>query len=102
MLPGLGIGGIAIALAAQKTLENLLGGITLVMDNAIYMGDDCVISGRYVTVRNIGLRSTAATTREGTDIWFPNGMLLQSSIENLLRRNRFLIFTNLLLSCQCS
>src|SRR4029077_7588197 len=102
MLAGLGIGGIAIALAAQKTLENLLGGITLVMDNAIYIGDDCVISGRYVTVRNIGLRSTAATTREGTDIWFPNGVLVQGSIENLSRRNKFLIFTNLSFSGQCS
>ncbi len=102
MLAGLGIGGIAIALAAQKTLENLLGGITLVMDNAIYIGDDCVISGRYVTIRNVGLRSTAATTREGTDIWFPNGMLVQSSIENLSRRNKFLIFTTLSLSRECS
>lgn len=102
MLAGLGIGGIAIALAAQKTLENLLGGITLVMDNAIYIGDDCFISGRYVTIRNVGLRSTAATTREGTDIWFPNGMLVQSSIENLSRRSKFLIFTTLSLSSQCS
>ena len=102
MLAGLGIGGIAIALAAQKTLENLLGGITLVMDNAIYIGDDCIISGRNVTIRNIGLRSTAATTREGTDIRFPNGMLVQSSIENLSRRNKFLILTSLAFSRECS
>lgn len=102
VLAGLGIGGIAIALAAQKTLENLLGGITLVTDNAIYIGDDCIISGRYVTVRNIGLRSTSATTREGTDIWFPNGVLVQNNIENLSRRNKFLIFTTLPLSSQCS
>jgi MscS family membrane protein len=102
VLAGLGIGGIAIALAAQKTLENLLGGITLVTDNAIYIGDDCIISGRYVTVRNIGLRSTSATTREGTDIWFPNGVLVQSNIENLSRRSKFLIFTTLSLSSQCS
>ena len=102
MLAGLGIGGIAVALAAQKTLENLLGGITLVMDNTLFIGDDCLISGRYVTIQNVGLRSTAAMTREGTDISFPNGMLVQNSIENLSRRNRFLILTTLGLSSRCS
>jgi small-conductance mechanosensitive channel len=65
-------------LAAQETLENLLGGITLVMDNTLFIGDDCLISGRYVTIQNVGLRSTAAMTREGTDISFPNGMLVQN------------------------
>jgi MscS family membrane protein len=61
-----------------------------------------LISGRYVTIQNVGLRSTAAMTREGTDISFPNGMLVQNSIENLSRRNRFLILTTLGLSSRCS
>jgi MscS family membrane protein len=102
MLAGLGIGGIAVALAAQKTLENLIGGITLLMDKAVYVGDDCLISGRYVTVCNIGLRSVRAHTREGTDITFPNGLLAQSSIENLSHRRRFLIMTTLSLSAEIS
>jgi len=102
MLAGLGIGGIAVALAAQKTLENLIGGITLLMDKAVYVGDDCLISGRHVTVCNVGLRSVRAHTREGTDISFPNGLLVQSSIENLSHRSRFLIMTTLSLSAESS
>jgi len=102
MLAGLGIGGIALALAAQKTLENLIGGITLVMDETASVGDDCVISGRQVTVQEIGLRSIHVTTREGTEIAYPNGMLSQASIENLSRRTRFLIWTQLYLSYDCS
>ncbi|HTT18648.1 MAG TPA: mechanosensitive ion channel domain-containing protein, partial [Candidatus Sulfotelmatobacter sp.] len=102
MLAGLGIGGIAVALAAQKTLENLLGGITLVMDKAMYVGDDCLIAGRYVNIRDIGLRSVVAVTREGTEIFFPNGMLIQNNIENLSRRRKFLILTTLSLSTESS
>jgi len=102
MLAGLGIGGIALALAAQKTLENLIGGITLVMDETANVGDDCIISGRQVTVQEIGLRSIHVVTREGTEIAYPNGMLSQASIENLSRRTRFLIWTQLYLSYDCS
>jgi MscS family membrane protein len=102
MLAGLGIGGIALALAAQKTLENLIGGITLVMDEAASVGDDCVISGRPVTVQEIGLRSIRVVTQEGTEISYPNGMLSQASIENVSRRKTFLISTSILLSYECS
>jgi MscS family membrane protein len=102
MLAGLGIGGIALALAAQKTLENLIGGITLVMDKAASVGDDCVISGRPVTVQEIGLRSIRVVTQEGTEISYPNGMLSQASIENVSRRKTFLISTSILLSYECS
>jgi MscS family membrane protein len=102
MLAGLGIGGIALALAAQKTLENLIGGITLVMDETASVGDDCVISGRPVTVQEIGLRSIRVVTQEGTEISYPNGMLSQASIENVSRRKTFLISTSILLSYECS
>jgi MscS family membrane protein len=91
ILAGVGIGGIALALAAQKTLENLFGGITLIMDKVFAVGDDCVILDRQVTIRDIGLRSITMSTREGTEISFPNGMLSQNSIENLSRRTKFLI-----------
>ena len=102
MLAGLGIGGIALALAAQKTLENLIGGVTLVMDKAASVGDICIISNRTVTVREIGLRSILATTLEGSEITFPNGMLAQANIENLSRQSRFLIAATLSLSHECS
>jgi MscS family membrane protein len=101
MLAGLGIGGIALALAAQKTLENLIGGITLVMDEAASVGDECVISGRTVTVEEIGLRSIRVVTQEGTEISYPNGMLSQASIENVSRRKTFLISTSISLSYEC-
>jgi MscS family membrane protein len=56
-LAGLGIGGLAIALAAQKSLENLLGGVSLLMDKAVHVGDFCRIGDRVGTVEDIGLRS---------------------------------------------
>jgi len=102
MLAGLGIGGIALALAAQKSLEGILGGITLVMDKTASVGDECVISGRNVTVKEIGLRSLRVTTREGTEMSFPNGLLAQSIIENVSRRSKFLISAPLHLSYECS
>jgi MscS family membrane protein len=102
LLTGLGIGGIALALAAQRTLENLIGGITLVMDEVASVGDDCVIAGRAVTVQGIGLRSFRVVTQEGTEIDYPNGMLAQTSIENVSRRTRCLISTPVFLSYECS
>jgi MscS family membrane protein len=102
MLAGLGIGGIALALAAQKTLENLIGGITLVMDETASVGDDCIIFGRVVTIKEIGLRSIRVVTREGTEITYPNGVLSQTNIEDLSRRSKFLISTSLFLSHACS
>ena len=102
LLAGLGIGGIALALAAQKTLENLIGGISLVMDDAASVGDECIISGRNVLVKEIGLRSIRVLTREGTEIAYPNGMLSQATIENLSRRTRFLISAPVFLSYECS
>lgn len=102
MLAGLGIGGIAFALAAQKTLENLIGGITLVMDQTASVGEECIISGRSVTVQEIGLRSIRVITREGTEIAFPNGMLSQATIENVSRRTKFLTSARLTLSYKCS
>jgi MscS family membrane protein len=102
ILAGVGIGGIAVALAAQKTLENLFGGITLVMDKVFAVGDDCLISDRQVTIRDIGLRSITMSTREGTEISFPNGMLSQNSIENLSRRTKFLISSILSISYESS
>ena len=56
-LAGLGIGGLAIALAAQKTLENLIGGVSLLMDKAVSLGDLCQIGDQLGIVEDIGLRS---------------------------------------------
>src|SRR5439155_24111408 len=56
-LAGLGIGGLAIALAAQKSLENLIGGVSLLMDKAVQVGDFCRIGDRVGTVEDIELCS---------------------------------------------
>ena len=102
MVAGLGIGGLALALGAQKTLENLISGITLVADDVFAIGDECVIDGRNVTVQEIGLRSLIVRAREGTQMSFPNGMLAQVGIENVSRRNRFLLWTTLVISYETS
>jgi len=64
-LAGLSIGGLAIALAAQKTLENLIGGVSLLMDKAIRVGDFCQIGDQLGTVEDIGLRSLKLRTLDG-------------------------------------
>jgi len=63
---GLGVGGLAIAFAAQKTLENLFGGIMLILDKPIRVGDQCRIGDSLATVQDIGLRSTRLRTTERT------------------------------------
>ena len=102
VVAGLGIGGIALALGAQKTLENLIGGITLVADDVFSIGDECVIDGRNVIVQEIGLRSLTVRAREGTQMSFPNGMLSQVGIENVSRRQMSLIWTTLVISYESS
>jgi MscS family membrane protein len=102
MVAGLGIGGLALAFGAQKTLENLISGITLVADNVFAVGDDCIIDGRAVTIQEIGLRSLIVRSREGTQMSFPNGMLAQVGIENMSRRSRFLLWTTLVVSYETS
>jgi MscS family membrane protein len=61
-LAGLGIGGIAVAFGAQKTIENLLGGILLISDKALAIGDFCTVSDRQGTIEDITLRSVRVRT----------------------------------------
>ena len=90
-LAGLGIGGIAIAFAAQKTLENLFGGVSVLADEAIHVGDVCRFGTTIGTVEDIGLRSTRVRTTERIDLSIPNGALATMNIENLSRRDKFLL-----------
>jgi MscS family membrane protein len=94
-LAGLGIGGLAIALAAQKTLENLLGGVSLLVDNVVRVGDVCRIGTQVGTVTDIGLRSMSIRTVEQTIVSVPNGMLASQQFENLTGRTKFLIKSTL-------
>jgi MscS family membrane protein len=89
VLAGLGIGGIAVALAAQKTLENFIGSITLYADQPVRVGDVCRFGGTSGTVEEVGLRSTRVRTPDRTIVTIPNAEFSHLQIENLSRRDRF-------------
>jgi len=89
ILTGLGIGGLAIALAAQKTLENLLGGIMIISDEPMRVGDFCRIADQMGTIEDIGLRSTRIRTLSRTVIAIPNGQLAVANVENFSLRDKF-------------
>jgi MscS family membrane protein len=94
-LTGLGIGGLAVAFAAQKTLENVVGGVSLLLDKAIQVGDFCKIGDRLGTVEGIGLRSLKLRTLDQNLLVVPNGSLAQMQFENLKGRPKLLINQNL-------
>jgi MscS family membrane protein len=88
VLAGLGVGGIAVALAAQKTLENLIGGITIVSDQPIRVGDFCKVGDYQGTVEAVGLRSTRIRTLDRTIVSIPNGQLATMNLENFTLRDK--------------
>ncbi len=90
MLAGLGIGGIALALAAQNTLADLFGGISIVSREVIRVGDYCRLADQLGTVEDIGLSSTRLRTTDRTVIWVPNAKVAQSAAENFTLRDNFL------------
>ncbi len=102
LLAGLGIGGIAIAFAAQKTLENLFGGISVLGDEVIRVGDYCRFGDRIGTVEDISLRSTRIRTDARTEVSIPNGALATMSIENFTRRDKILFNPALAIRCETS
>jgi MscS family membrane protein len=83
LVAGLGIGGIAMALAAQKTLENLFGGLSVVLDQPLRPGDSCRIGSVKGVVEEIGLRSTRVRTADQTVVSLPNATVANAEIENM-------------------
>jgi MscS family membrane protein len=92
VLAGLGVGGIAVALAAQKSIENLFGGLTLSFDQPVRVGDYCRFGDKMGTVEDVGLRSTRIRTPDRTLITVPNSELSQTPIENFGARDRIRIY----------
>jgi MscS family membrane protein len=88
ILAGLGIGGLAVALAAQKTVENLFGGITLIADRPVKVGDFCRFGDRVGTVEEVGLRSTRVRTLDRTVVTVPNAEFAAMQLENFKLRDR--------------
>ena len=72
LVAGLGVGGLAIALAAQSTLENFIGGIILYADQPVRVGDICKFGDRRGTVEEVGLRSAKVRTIDKTVVTVPN------------------------------
>ncbi len=94
-LAGLGIGGLAIGFGAQQTIANLFGGVSVLGDEVIRVGDVCRFGDRTGTVEDIGLRSTRVRTDERTLLAIPNGTVASMNVENLSRRDKILFTTKL-------
>jgi MscS family membrane protein len=89
-LAGLGIGGLALGLGAQRTFENIFGGVSILFDKVVVVGDVCRVNNQTGTVEDIGLRSTRLRTPERTVLSIPNGIMASTTLENLRFRDKFL------------
>lgn len=88
LVAGLGISGVALALAAQKTVENLFGSISIGIDQPFRVGDFITVENVVGTVESIGLRSTRVRTLDRTLVTIPNGKLADLRIESFAERDR--------------
>jgi len=89
LLAGLGIGGLALALAAKDTVENLFGSVTVLIDRPFQIGDWIVMDDLEGTVEQIGFRSTRIRTFYNSLITVPNARLVNAAVDNLgVRRYR--------------
>ncbi|MCJ8292972.1 MAG: mechanosensitive ion channel family protein [Colwellia sp.] len=88
LLAGLGIGGLAIALAAQKTVENIIGAITLYTSAPIKIGDFCRFGNSFGVVEEIGLRSTRIRTLDRSVIYVANAKFIDMNLENYSEREK--------------
>ena len=88
ILAGLGVGGLAVALAAQKTIENLFGGVAVITDRPVLVGDFCKFGDQVGTIEDIGLRSTRIRTLDRTVVTIPNSVFSTMTLENFAKRDR--------------
>ena len=98
VLAGLGVGGLAVALALQKPLEDVFGAITLYTQQPIRVGDFCRIGTTLGTIESIGLRTTRIRTLQNTIIAAPNSKVAAEAIDNISARERILYWPTLRLS----
>jgi len=95
LLAGLGIGGLAVALAARPTLENLIGGLMLYAARPVRTGDFCRFGDEMGTVEHIGMQTTRIRTLERTVVSVPNAQFSQMQLDNYTTRDRRLFRTKL-------
>jgi MscS family membrane protein len=100
LVAGLGIGGVAVAFAAQRSLENLLGSVMIYSSQPVHVGDFCKFGEQLGVVEEIGLRATQLRTLERTVVHIPNAKFSTDIIENLTQRDKILYRSRLRLSLQ--
>jgi len=94
LLAGVGLGGLAVALALQPTLANVFAAVTIFMDRPFQIGDGVSVAGVSGSIEGIGLRSTRIRTYEGTLVTIPNSVVVNAQIDNLqVRPTRRTTFT---------
>ncbi len=98
LIAGLGIGGLAVALAAKESLENLLGSFTIFLDKPFTVGDLIRVGPLEGTVEKIGFRSTRIRTVEKSYVTVPNKKMVDSELENLSMRMQRVVRFNMALS----
>ena len=98
LVAGLGIGGVAVAFAAQRSLENLLGSVMIYSSQPVHVGDFCKFGDILGVVEEIGLRATQLRTLERTVVHIPNAKFSTDIIENLTQRDKILYRARLRLS----
>ena len=91
LIAGLSIGGIALALAAQDTVKNLIGSVMIFMDKPFQVGDFVEIGGQFGSVVEVGFRSTRIMTKDSSVLSIPNGQVANMNLRNLGVR-RFRLF----------
>ena len=95
LIAGLGVGSLAIALAAQRTMENIIGAVTIYAARPIRPGDLCRFGDLKGTVEEIGLRSVTVRTLDHTRVFIPNAKFAADQVENISVRDRIRFLKNL-------
>ena len=98
LITGLGIGGLAFALAAQDTIKNIFGGFTIFTDRPFRLGDQIKVDGFNGFVEEIGIRSTRIRTLEKRIVTIPNYKIVEASVENISNEPMRLVTTKLRLN----
>lgn len=96
LLAGLGIGGVALAFAAQDTVANVFGTITILMDAPFKLGDYVKIGETEGTIEEIGFRSTHIRTLYNSSVTLPNSVVAKEKIDNLTKRNGWIRFRHVI------
>ena len=86
IIAGLGIGGLAVALAAKESLENLFASFTIFLDKPFVIGDTVHVGNIQGTVEKVGFRSTRIRTLDKSSLTLPNKMMVDQALDNLTQR----------------